>query len=676
MRRTFWGMAFFLWITVVAVLFYIVPQQRPVDGAQLTRWWLLARAGLGLAAIGGSAFSFGLWGLRMARWRAPEGSASAEVRFLAAATLGLGLESAAMLSVGMLGGANGWGAWAVILGGWGLSPREAVRLSRRVARDVARAWRTAGRGLRLYVGGTMLLSGVMAILPPIDWDGLFYHLTGPKLALAAGRIGWLDRAVPHFNFPWLGESLYLLALRTFGEAAPKLLHWWALLLLVGWIAWPSYRQWGARGARWAVVLFLALPMAATLAGMAYTDLFLTLFAVAECALLAEATARQRDGAWFFLAGMLGGLATGVKYTAVTWPLAGAAVTLLYDGVTRSPSRWKRTGLFLAGACGGGFLWPLKNLIFTGNPVYPFVWGGPEWDSVRMAWYQSAGSGLWGDWRAIALLPLQLTMGIRDMNFYDGRTGPLWLILLPVVLAWAWQKGRRGMRGAWFWLTVATLGGAHGLLWLWGVLTTQNLYQSRLLLPALAVYTWPSVAAVMWLRPRRMGSVSLYTFFKLFVSLVLVGNGFYQLRDVVRLRPGAYLMGLETREAYLSRNLGITWGAFEAVNGLPRESKVLFLWEPRTYYATVDAYPDPILDRWNHLYFTYGSAEAIAHALRGQGFTHILDYAYGMNLVRQHEVKGPKPPPEAWRVWDEFVARYLVPVATPDGYVLYTWSVAP
>ena len=672
MKRVLWGLAFFLWITGIATLFYLVPQQRPVDGMQLRRWWTLSRAVLGAGLIGGSAISLGAWSLRRLRLaQMPD-----TLHFLSAATLGLGLESAAMLLVGMLGGANGWGTWGVLLGGWMLAPRTTIRLTRRTAQRLRRAWRDTERGLRTYTALTLGISGLNALLPPIDWDGLFYHLTGPKLALAAGRIGWLDRAVPHFNFPWLGESLYLLALRTAGEAAPKLLHWGTSLLLVGWIAWWAYRRWGERGAQWAGALFLAMPMVATLAGMAYTDLFLTLFAVAECALLAEATSTQRSASWFGLAGLLGGLATGVKYTSLTWPLSGLLLTLLYDTHQPAP-RGRRTLAFLGGAIGGGFIWPLKNLICTGNPVYPFVWGGPEWDSIRMAWYQSAGSGIWGNWKAIALLPLHLTLGIRDMNFYDGRTGPLWLILLPPVLAWAWAHRRRPWPPqAWGWLTIVILGGAHALLWLWGVLTTQNLYQSRLLLPALAVYTWLSVAAVLWLRPRRIGSASLYTFFKLFTALVLLSNGLYQVRELVRLRPGPYLMGVERRDDYLARNLGITWGALQAVNALPAADKVLFLWEPRTYYATVDAYPDPILDRWNHLYRTYGTASAIAHALHEQGFTHLLTYTYGMSLVRRNEVKGPKPPAEAWTQWDEFVARYLKPVATPPGYILYTWSDAP
>ena len=64
---------------------------------------------------------------------------------------------------------------------------------------------------------------LVALLPPTDWDGLFYHLTGPKLYLQAGQIvGGID--IPHLNFPSLMEMLFTWAMLLRSDIAAKLLH--------------------------------------------------------------------------------------------------------------------------------------------------------------------------------------------------------------------------------------------------------------------------------------------------------------------------------------------------------------------------------------------------------------------------------------------------------------------
>jgi len=71
-----------------------------------------------------------------------------------------------------------------------------------------------GRLIALFIIVSMTLALALALLPATSWDGLFYHLTGPKLYLEQGRIAsGID--IPHLNFPFLFELLYLLSL-TFG----------------------------------------------------------------------------------------------------------------------------------------------------------------------------------------------------------------------------------------------------------------------------------------------------------------------------------------------------------------------------------------------------------------------------------------------------------------------------
>ncbi len=670
-RRYAWvGIILFLvWIAVIASAFYIVPQQRPFNAAQLRAWGSFARAIVTMAAIAGGGLSAGLGLLRWLKISSDD----ALTPFLFAATVGLGLVSVAMLVVGLLGGATWWGALGVLVASWLVAGRRAVGVLKQLAISLPRWLNRLGRWGQIYTLITVGIPLLAALLPPTDFDGLFYHLTGPKLAIEAGRIGWMGRYTPHFNFPWFGESLYLQAMLLGNDLAAKLLHWWALILLMGWVVWFARQRLGREAVSWSLLLLLAMPMTAVLAGWAYTDLFLTLFVTAETALLAEAFAGQKGAAWYGLAGLVSGFAIGVKYTAVLWPIAGLGLVIVYNLVTRQPAARRVILAYVLGGVLGGLPWLVKNLALTGNPAYPFLWGGPQWDAFRMAWYEDAGSGLWGNWRATLLMPLLLTQGIRDMNFYDGRTGPLWLIMLPLVVIWSVKNLRRPSDQRWPWVAVLILGGAHAASWVWGVLHTRGLFQSRLLLPALVVYGWLATAAFLSTREAKIGALSLHNFLKLCIGLVLVGNVLYQINEIALYNPARYLMGIETRVAYLERVMGSHWQAMQALNALPPESQTLLLWEPRSYYAPTSTQPDAILDRWAHLHYLYGDARSIADALRAEGITHILLSTRGMNFVRQ----SPNPPlllsAESWLVLDEFLETLTVPVMEMDTYVLYTWK---
>jgi hypothetical protein len=72
---------------------------------------------------------------------------------------------------------------------------------------------------------------------------------------------------------------------------------------------------------------------------------------------------------------------------------------------------------------------------------------------------------------------------------------------------------------------------------------------------------------------------------------------------------------------------------QAVNALPHASRVMFLWEPRTYHCAKDCLPDALLDRWLHATYVYRhDAQAIADAWRAEGVTHVLLYRTGYRAV--------------------------------------------
>jgi hypothetical protein len=100
-----------------------------------------------------------------------------------------------------------------------------------------------------------------------------------------------------------------------------------------------------------------------------------------------------------------------------------------------------------------------------------------------------------------------------------------------------------------------------------------------------------------------------------------------------IRPWPYLVGLETRDAYLTRRLGAYYETMQQIDQvLPPEATIVFLWEPRTYYCQRDCRPDSILDTFPHLVDRYGSAEAIVRAWQQAGVTHVLIHRSGLEFV--------------------------------------------
>ena len=282
-------------------------------------------------------------------------------------------------------------------------------------------------------------------------------------------------------------------------------------------------------------------------------------------------------------------------------------------------------------------WYLRNLALTGNPVYPFlyrVFGGGGWDAWRAAWYARAGSGLGWNPGALAALPWTLTLGVRDVNFYDGRVGPLFVLALPFLIAWSLRLlGRRRSRqpvvGILLFFALVQY-----VLWMAGVIASRSLFQSRLLLPALVALCVPLAYVYDRLAVLDTRALSLRRLIGLSVALVLAANLCYQFLDVLRHRPLPVLVGQESREAYLDRSLGAHYAAMEQINErTPEGSRVLFLWEPRSYYCRRAAQPDAILERWAWLLHMHeGDLDSIAATLREEGYTHLLLYRAGLDLV--------------------------------------------
>ena len=259
-------------------------------------------------------------------------------------------------------------------------------------------------------------------------------------------------------------------------------------------------------------------------------------------------------------------------------------------------------------------WLLKNLLLTGNPVYPFFFGGVYWDAWRTWWYGRHGNGLLytAAWKLLTA-PWDATIwGVEGREGYGATIGPLLLGPLPLFfLVWRWMQPDRR---CWLWSALAFCGVLYGF-WLWGIARTALLLQTRLLFPAFGLLSLTVGAAVEGLRALPRSPMNLGWLTRVIIVVVLmltlVGMLLYNMRQ----QPLRVLLGFEKEKDFLARRLGWYYVAVEDVNReLPPDAVVLFLWEPRSYHCQVTCWPDPLLDRWLHTTHVHGyDAGAIADA---------------------------------------------------------------
>ncbi|MBC7818235.1 MAG: glycosyltransferase family 39 protein [Planctomycetaceae bacterium] len=284
------------------------------------------------------------------------------------------------------------------------------------------------KSLAVITVGLFLMAMLLgSLLPPTDFDVKAYHLTGPKEYFLDGRITFLEHNV-YTNFPFLTEMLCLLGMVLRQDWYRGALAGQAVLMgfapLTALALYCAGRRWFGETAGWlAAVIYLSTPWTYRLAIIAYVEgalscyLFLTLFAVL---LALEALRREGVGSasnrLFLLAGLFAGSAMACKYpglVSVVIPLGLAGGVAVWwsgrgnpSGVGTSAGGTSTATRNVAATLIGSWVafsigvvltigpWLLKNLVATGNPVYPLAYGlfgGRDWDAASHAKWNAGHS---------------------------------------------------------------------------------------------------------------------------------------------------------------------------------------------------------------------------------------------------------------------------------------------
>ena len=485
---------------------------------------------------------------------------------------------------------------------------------------------------------------IAALAPEIEFDALWYHLTYPRMYLEQGRL--VDMPHDYVSlYPMTWELLFGYGLALGGPVAAKLLHF-AMLPLTAVLLHRLARRFVPGASPWlAVALFASVPTVMWEASTAYIDLALGFHLLLLLyALLRHAEGQQRQ--WLLLAGLNLGLALASKHLALFYlGLSGLGLVLwqLRRGGAgawkRAPADWSRQlaaalrpavllavlGLLLASP------WYVRSLLASGNPFFPELFGifgaPPErWNAMSQAGLDAFLSRFGPPRTLWNMLSLPWHMTVHGAA-YQGALGPLFLLLLPGLAV------ARRLRGA----AIALAAFVAGVIVLWA--SPLASLQMRFLIPLaplLAVLAAAGAGRLLAAQRAAFGQqAARWAAYGLAGLLVLNLPLFTALHErdrvnwdgwinhALRQVPLGVVLGAESQEAYLTRNVR-SYGVWQhASQTLPPEARVLTWSGGEQFYTRHERVWANATALGPVAWAPAGDFETAVEGLRSHGITHVI-----------------------------------------------------
>jgi hypothetical protein len=488
------------------------------------------------------------------------------------------------------------------------------------------ALRSPNVSLRGSIPWAVLLALVLvpcllrAMIPEVMWDAGVYHLTLPKLYIAHGGFRPVEFNV-YSNWPLNAELLFAAAMLVKDYVLATLVHFGFGVLILYAIG-VCCRSAGHRRSIWlAVFLFLGNRTVLMEMGLAYIDLAYTFFFLAGFVFILRALDDQSGRrTWLLLSGLCCGILAGTKLTGI----AGAAAigALLLPGlVARGRSGlWAEVRTILAWFILPVFAlfvpWLVKTAWFTGNPVYPFLYGwlgGPDWSPALSAqfaaWHKRIGMG--HGLVDYLLLPLRvILMGDEGYAHFAGRICWWWVLLIPTAIVFGRKEPlvRRCLAAA----------GLYFVLW------SVSSQQIRFLIPILPLLAIASAVTVY----RLLDSVRNVRRRSVFASgcLVLTAIAAVGVNLDNSARAIAFLIVLNRQGTDIRQKL------IEPIYGfvdshLPANARVLYLNANHGFFLNREYLADSFFEASQIVDWLRPASnrEQVRNLLAARGITHVLIY---------------------------------------------------
>jgi hypothetical protein len=529
--------------------------------------------------------------------------------------LGLGLGGVAylVLACGLLGLLQSW-VLAVVVVALAVGVRAELAELIGALPALGRAWLDQRSELRrepmlrltLPLAELLLaLLALRALAPPTGYDALVYHLEGPRQFLELGRLAPLVEPHPA-NMPFTVDMLFLLGLAFGSDELSSVLHLTlALLTALATFAFGR-RFFGPRVGWLAAAIVASAPTVTFYAPIANIDFGWAMFDFLAVYAFAIWT-RDRRAPWLIVAGLLAGLSLGSKYLgALTFGAIALGITAetLRDARVRPAQTAWLLARFVVPAALVAAPWYAKNWLWLGTPISP-VWpylGAVQTTDIDAYLARNMAGG-----RALVdqlLLPLRL---LQDDPEYPAARLPILFALVPLYAL------ARKSRLVGYLLALAAL---HIVVWAQLSATFRYLVPVFPALSLAVVYILdPGIRSPRLRRAARVIAPVLIALCMLWAAMI---SGIKLSIE----RPFAQLVGVEARQAYLSRVL-FDYDAVRYVNEHRSEvSRLLVIGDARLFYLAPPVLIDHGLGISVDLQLAGDPRDAIAQ-LRRAGISHIL-----------------------------------------------------
>jgi hypothetical protein len=587
--------------------------------------------GYGLNLLLALAAIIGFWGVGRICWRAlikdiKEDSLSTLFQF----SIGSWLIWTSVLLLGLVGGLQAKFAWLLFSISSFLGLAQLFLNRARLSAEISARLRggVEGRGwfeLVLYFlcSVIILLALVGALTPPASQDALVHHLALPKTFIREGRI--VELPYNYFSyFPAGMEMLFLYGLLLRGPAVATLLHLsfglatFALILAGG-----RSLGMGSRARLIAATAFLSAPTVWMEMTWAYIDLALTFYAALSLIALLHYRQDRKLG-WIFLTGFSLGGALSIKYTAL-YIACILLLLLLFVLREHKQSIWAvihRASTLLIIALLVSCPWFIRNLLYTGNPLFPFFLNlipshNPGWDAERARLVLLVLSRYGGENKTLLdylLVPFKLSFLARygSDKYFQGMIGPFFFFSIPLLVAIRRTR-----------IEIRYLFGFSIIFYLFWLLSAQEI---RYLLPAIpplamaiaSTYdlfeTWNN-----WREKAKKAAVILATLIFLFNT----GMIFYYFN---KFEYGGLFLGKVSAADFLRKKFDY-YKFYEYINeNTPADSRIFLIQASnQPYYLERDYFSDSVFEDFTikRIVYSSGTTAEIKSKLKEIGVTHLL-----------------------------------------------------
>ena len=504
-----------------------------------------------------------------------------------------------------------------------------------------------------------------ALYPVLEHDDNVYHLLIPKLYLESHAIVQLPSNM-YANMPHIVEVLYTVPMAIGDFTAPKVLTLAFAFWTIAGLYLFARPLLGRFGAGLIPLIYVSGKNIQWHLGLAYIEPVIGFFLL--CACLAFLSWRETRHAGFLrMAGLACGFAMASKYSAWFFSAAIMGVMGFELALARStgPVRW-RARIFIETALLALALiapWLIKNALFTGNPIYPNLYGllgGSFWSQIQeMQYLRSQGSAGGAVKTCITYLKIPWRLTLEDNFFYCPSQSISLMIFFCVALLR--PLSHRMAQGPV--LAIAALGFA---LWAFSV------QQGRFLVAWVPVMAAAASLALVPLRNRVRPLAALFC--------GIMALGVYQI--LFQLYPYAPRIEAFTspRAELLQRNLNFELCEF-LNSAVPKDGKVIAFWDNRFFFLKRIFHADSAYEAPTGLAFLRkaGDPAVFVRELSDSHFTHVvinipvasqyLNNELSFNLLDDRLY--PASQLEKDRdLMTRFTNEYLEPLSQPGGIVVF------